>query len=59
MNEELLKEKYIDIRIRMKRCKTGSFEKRVIKKELTTFIKEVESSFGKEAVVFLTKKPYG
>ena len=59
MNEELLKEKYTNIRIKMKKCKNGSLEKRELKNELKSLIKDVESAFGKDAVVFLTKREYG
>ena len=59
MNEELLKEKYTNIRIKMKKCKNGSLEKRELKNELKSLIKDVESAFGKDAVIFLTKREYG
>lgn len=59
MNEEKLKQKYTDIRIRMKKCKNGSLEKRAVKSELNKFIKEVEFSFGRDVVLALTKKKHG
>lgn len=58
-NEQLLKEKYTELRIKMKKCKNGSLEKREVKNELKTFIKEVEAVFGKKTVKFLTEKKHG
>ena len=58
LNEQILKERYADIRIRIKKCKNGSLEKRALKRDLNTLLKHVEESFGREAVVFLVKKKY-
>lgn len=59
MNEETLQQKYTDIRVKMKKCANGSLEKRVLKEELSALLRAVESLFGRDVVINLTRKKHG
>lgn len=54
-NQQKLKERYVDYRIRMK-SKNSPEEKKMIKKELSNFLESVASVFGQEVADNLTKK---
>jgi hypothetical protein len=56
MNHEILKERYTEYRIKIKKLPNGSLAKRELKEELSLFLKEVDETFGRSVVDSIIKK---
>ena len=56
MNHEVLKARYTEYRIQIKKLPNGSLEKRRLKEELSLFLKEVDAAFGRDVVDSIIKK---
>ena len=54
-NQQKLKEKYTDFRIKMKSLKPGE-ERSKVKREMSDFLESVAIVFGQDVVNSLTKK---
>ena len=55
-NQQKLKDKYTSYRMKIKKLKNGSLEKRELNKEMSGFLKSVAQVFGQDAANELTKK---